>query len=88
MGDCSDMPKKRLLSPKSIWDYEQVSEAFKRDGIKEIHLQKLYRCAMMESITNVPCTNWNSHVYIKSSTWRKDVAWMDEYVFLTFAVVW
>jgi len=37
------MPKKRLLSPKSIWDYDDVSEAFRREGIKESHLQKLYR---------------------------------------------
>lgn len=36
------MPKKRLLRPKSIWDIEQVSEAFLREGIKQIHLQKLY----------------------------------------------
>lgn len=36
------MPKKRVLSPKSIWDYEQVSEAFRREDIKEIHIQRLY----------------------------------------------
>jgi hypothetical protein len=36
------MPKKRVLSPKSIWDYNQVQQTFVEAGIKESHLQRLY----------------------------------------------
>jgi len=36
------MPKKRILSPKSIWDVEQVSEAFRSANIKDVHIKKLY----------------------------------------------
>ena len=41
------MPKKRILSPPSIWDLELVSEAFQSAGIKDMHIKRLYgRLAM------------------------------------------
>lgn len=36
------MPKKRILSPPSIWDVELVSEAFRSAGIKDMHIKRLY----------------------------------------------
>ncbi len=36
------MPKKRILSPPSIWDLELVSEAFQSAGIKDMHIKRLY----------------------------------------------
>ena len=36
------MPKKRVLDPKSIWDVDEVTEAFRAAGVREMHVQKLY----------------------------------------------
>ena len=36
------MPKKRILSPPSIWDVEVVSERLLSAGIKQLHINKLY----------------------------------------------
>lgn len=37
------MVKKRRLSPKSVWDEADLTEAFREEGIKEYHVQKLHR---------------------------------------------
>ena len=37
------MVKKRRLSPKSVWDEADLTEAFIEEGIKEYHVQKLHR---------------------------------------------
>ncbi|WPT18269.1 Ribosomal RNA large subunit methyltransferase N [Picochlorum sp. SENEW3] len=42
------MPKKRVLSPKSIWDYNQVQQTFVEAGIKESHLQRLYTALVQD----------------------------------------
>ena len=39
------MVKKRRLSPQSVWDASQLAEAFKAEGIKDYHVQKLHRYA-------------------------------------------
>ncbi len=39
----SIMVKKRRLSPKSVWDEAELTEAFRVEGIKEYHVQKLHR---------------------------------------------
>ena len=37
------MVKKRRLSPKSVWDEADLTEAFRAEGIKDYHVQKLHR---------------------------------------------
>ena len=37
------MVKKRRLSPKSVWDETELTEAFRTEGIKDYHVQKLHR---------------------------------------------
>ena len=37
------MPKKRTLTPKSLWDEAQVRSAFAEAGIKESHIPRIYR---------------------------------------------
>ena len=41
------MVTKRRLSPKSIWDAAELAEAFKAEGIKDYHVQKLHRYAFL-----------------------------------------
>lgn len=37
------MPKKRVLSPQSVWDEPALRLAFDRAGVKALHLPPLYR---------------------------------------------
>ena len=39
------MVKKRRLSPKSVWDEAELTAAFREEGVKEYHVQKIHRCA-------------------------------------------
>lgn len=41
------MVKKRRLSPQSVWDAAELAEAFKAEGIKDYHMQKLHRYAFL-----------------------------------------
>ncbi|CAL5227047.1 g9945 [Coccomyxa viridis] len=41
------MVKKRRLSPKSVWDEADLTEAFIEEGIKEYHVQKLHRYLLL-----------------------------------------
>lgn len=41
--DYSFMPKKRILSPPSVWDEALVREVFRDAGVKESHLPKIYK---------------------------------------------
>ncbi len=38
------MVKKRRLSPKSVWDEAELTAAFRKEGVKEYHVQKIHRC--------------------------------------------
>lgn len=42
------MVKKRRLSPQSVWDEAQLSEAFREAGVKDIHVGRLHRRAACE----------------------------------------
>ncbi|CAK0759542.1 hypothetical protein CVIRNUC_002705 [Coccomyxa viridis] len=37
------MVKKRRLSPKSVWDEAELTAAFRKEGVKEYHVQKIHR---------------------------------------------
>lgn len=44
------MVVKRLLSPRSVWDAEQVRQTFADAGAKESHIPRLYRCAELSAL--------------------------------------
>lgn len=46
------MVKKRRLTPKSVWDETDLTEAFREEGVKEFHVQKIHRRAR-KAITDV-----------------------------------
>lgn len=37
------MPKKRVLSPQSVWDAGAVEAAFAEAGVKPFHVLRLYK---------------------------------------------
>lgn len=59
------MPKKRVLSPKSIWDVEEVKSAFHEANIKEIHLYKLYQC-----LAKNPDVRWKDITFLPKNAVR------------------
>jgi hypothetical protein len=65
------MVKKRVLSPKSVWDEEDVSAAFQERGIKPVHLKRLYRCALQKPLKSagVDCTSLDRSFPFPYSTW-------------------
>jgi hypothetical protein len=37
------LKKRRLLSPKSVWDEPELRSAFQEAGVKKSHIGKIYR---------------------------------------------
>lgn len=55
------MPKKRVLSPQSVWDVNAVTDAFSELGIKQLHIYKLYKYVyfLISQLTQQPTSSTN-----------------------------